>query len=99
MEKQKQLRDINMNNFKQYQVGDYLLCHISYEIHILGFKRRRNFDTLVRLIIYIHGNVKVEIIPSNKREVIPMYYTKRLTNRLNNVNPDKKKYFNIININ
>jgi hypothetical protein len=46
MEKQKELRDINMNNFKQYQLGDYLLCYIPYEIHTLGFKRRRNFDTL-----------------------------------------------------
>jgi hypothetical protein len=97
MEKQKELRDINMNNFKQYQLGDYLLCHIPYEIHTLGFKRRRNFDTLARFVRYIHDNVEVEIIPSTDRVVIPMYYTKRLTNRLNNVNPDIKKYFNIIN--
>jgi hypothetical protein len=97
MEKQKELRDINMNNFKQYQLGDYLLCRIPYEIHTLGLKRRRNFDTLARFVRYIHGNVEVEIIPSNKREVIPIYYTTRLTNRLNNVNPDIKKYFNIIN--
>jgi hypothetical protein len=93
MEIQKELRDINMNNFKQHQLGDYLLSHIPYEIDILGFKRRRNFNTLARFVRYIHGNVEVEIIPSNDRVVIPVYYTKKLTNRLNNVNPEIKKIF------
>jgi hypothetical protein len=97
MEKQKELRDININNFKQYQLGNYLLCHIPYEIDTIGIKRRRNFDTLARFVKYIHGNVEVEIIPSTDRVVIPMYYTKKLTNILNNVNSDIKKYFNIIN--
>jgi hypothetical protein len=99
MEKQKELRNKNMNNFKQYQLGDYLLCHIHYEIYRLGFKRRRNFDTLATFVRYIHANDEVEIIPSNEREVIPMYYTKKLTNRLNNINPDINKYFNINIIN
>jgi hypothetical protein len=54
-------------------------------------------DILARFVRYIHGNVEIEIIPLNEREVIPMYYTKKLTNRLNNANPDIKKYFNIIN--
>jgi hypothetical protein len=74
-----------MNNIKQYQLRDYLLCHIPYEIHTLGFKRRRNFDTLARFVRNIHGTVEEEIISSNEREVIPMYYTKKLTNRLNNI--------------
>jgi hypothetical protein len=97
MEKQIELRDINMNNFKQYQLGDYLLCHILYQIDTLWLKRRRNFDILARFVRYIHGNVEVEIIPSNEREVILIHYIKKITNKLQGVNPDIKKYFNIIN--
>jgi hypothetical protein len=65
-----------MNNFKQYQLGYCLFCHIPHEINTLGSTRRRNFYTLTQFVRYIHGNVELEIIPSNEREVILIYYTK-----------------------
>jgi hypothetical protein len=98
-EKLMKLEMIPRNRFNNYKFGNIILVHIPFKE--INYKRRRNFTHLAMFIKYIHGNVECYILYPNDDEytdeivVVPVYYTKFASFKINNLNENYKNYFNI----
>jgi hypothetical protein len=88
------LSKIDHSPFMDYQLNDYLLVHVPYKL--INYKRRRNFNELALFNQYINGNVEVMLLKPPKYDliVLPIYYTKKICSRYQDLPKVIKDYFN-----
>jgi hypothetical protein len=85
-----------------YKKGNVLLIHIPLDKTGLSFKKRRlNFDELAVFENYHHGNAQVKLLNETLIKqlktrwiLLPIFYTYRLSNSLNELPEKYIKYFN-----